>query len=299
MSEHNVHFPLADEISNCILMHRDVHFGGSFPMMIDYYSKDGKGVQDDFSIEHINELYAYEQKLGEDLSSKFLSEYDLKEIELAKSKYFTLRGFYDKQNQDNKIPRLIADLILSEEEPPIKEVEALLKEGKKAVEALIELATNRDFYQPLYPGYGFAPLLAIRCLGHIGDIRAIKPLFEMIGIVDFEAEEALIDAFSVMGEQAKDFLVKMLKSTPPTKDNERAIVILLSFPANSEIGEACLKLLENIDITAHLTLANYLVCGCAGITDLMQRERFILLSHHEAWPSEIKNEIHAIIKSWI
>ena len=37
-------FPLTDELDHAILMHKDVHFGGNFSLMIEYYKEEGKGV---------------------------------------------------------------------------------------------------------------------------------------------------------------------------------------------------------------------------------------------------------------
>ena len=46
-------FPLVDGIIHEILMHRDIHFSGSFEAMITYYEIDGKGSQPDFSLNRL------------------------------------------------------------------------------------------------------------------------------------------------------------------------------------------------------------------------------------------------------
>ena len=77
--------------------------------------------------------------------------------------------------------------------------------------ALIDIITSEKFYQPLSPGYGEAPALAARCLGLIGDERAIRPLFEALGREDFFMEEAIYSALSTTGDSAKEFLLNCLK----------------------------------------------------------------------------------------
>ena len=72
--------------------------------------------------------------------------------------------------------------------------------------ALIDLLRNEDFYDPLFPGYGEAPVLAAKCLGLIGDKRAIISLFEAIGEGDFFNEDIILDALHVIGNPARDFL---------------------------------------------------------------------------------------------
>jgi len=49
--------PLLDEIDTLILMHRDVHFSGSFTAMLEYYrNESAKGIQDEVEIERIRFL---------------------------------------------------------------------------------------------------------------------------------------------------------------------------------------------------------------------------------------------------
>ena len=76
--------------------------------------------------------------------------------------------------------RLIADLILSEEEEPTKEIEAVVAQGTSILPDLFIIIENEDFYDPLFPGYGYAPYLAIQCIGQIGDASGVIPLFQTL-----------------------------------------------------------------------------------------------------------------------
>lgn len=289
-------FPLEDELDHTILMHRDAHFGGSFSLMLSYYKGEGKGILPDIEIERIEYLESMEKAANTNLSEIYLDDAEKEEVLRAKEKYWTLRSIYEKGSSDS-IACLIADLILSEKDEPEEEIAQLVNKGKDAVPALIDLISQIDFYNPLFPGYGTAPASAARALGLIGDPRAIAPLFEALGKGDFFTEEAIVGALHSLGKPAQDFLLKRLCAAPITQENEHA-AIALSHHADPEIASASFALLRSLDIKKYPRLAMYLVLSCIELKSPEEREAFKKMSMDGAIPSDIREEIVSISYNW-
>ena len=294
MNEHDI--PLSDAIDHEILMHKDTHFGGSFIAMLAYYQKEGRGIRPEFHIERIEHLKALDEECGGKLSEKVLFEQEKEDVAHAKQKYAELRDLYESEG--NALPRMIADLILSEEEEPSKEIAAIIGQGNKAVQPLLTLLSSEDFYNPLYPGYGEAPALAAKCLGLIGDERAIQPLFNALGREDFFTEEAVLDALAVIGDRAKEFLLNVLKKMPFSKDNERALIALLCFKEDPQIAKVCFQLLQDLQNVSHATFAAYLVMGCYALREPQDREAFVQLAKQSALPPQLRGEVDILIHQW-
>ena len=72
--------PLVYSIDNSILMQRDAHFAGSFPLMIEYYQKEGRGMLNEIELSRIEELYEIEQRDGVNLSAVMLSGAEMEKI---------------------------------------------------------------------------------------------------------------------------------------------------------------------------------------------------------------------------
>ncbi len=109
-------FPLIDAIDHQILMHRDAHFAGQFDIMLHYYRKEGKGVQIEFDLPRIERLAHLQEQQNVNLAALFLAGEEIEKIADSKEAYQKLRAIYEVKSTKNPIPRLIADLILSEEE---------------------------------------------------------------------------------------------------------------------------------------------------------------------------------------
>lgn len=288
-------FPLSDALDTEILLHREAHFGGRFDVMLDYYRKEGKGVNPEFDLRRIEQLAELELLTKENLAPLLLTGAHAEKIAIVKKKYKQLRDFYE---QEEKIPQLIADLIFSEDPEGEKEVEALVAEGKKVVPALIDLLRTEDFYDPLFPGYGQAPFLAALCLGKIGDSRALYMIFGSIGEGDATNERMVLRALKMMGTPAQDFLLKVLKGKPYGEDNEKAALALIEFIENPAVASECLSFLESIDKTANPVLATYLVLACEGLKDYKERERLMKMGKDPSISPMICRDIEAIVKDW-
>lgn len=292
-------YPLADALDNDIVMHRDVHFGGSFDVMLDYYKKGGKGIVPAFEVSRILELQAYEANLKQNLAGVLLSGADAEKIGKAKDAYKKLRDLYEiKRDATTQYPKLVADLILSESDDPQEEISAIVSEKSAIVPALLSLMKSEEFYDPLFPGYGLAPGLAAQCLGQIGDKRAISTLFESIGESDFNFEDTAVKALRTIGQPAKEFLFRVLHGRPITYDNERAAVALLQFKDDTEVPVKCFEILKELNLQQQPVLATYLILICEGLNEPKLRQEFIELSKREKTPKMLKQDFNTILEHW-
>lgn len=291
-------FPIAYSIDNLILMHRDAHFGGDFNVMLDYYKKNGRGTSMEFDVERIQKLADTQHAEGKDLSPIMLSGAEAERVATSRQLYKSLRELCESNNKKVTVPRLIAELILSEDEELPEAIQAVVDEKTAIVPALIELLRSEDFYDPLSPGYGLAPTLAAECLGKIGDKRAIISLFEAIGSGDFFSEDIVLKALKAIGAPAKNFLLKVLHARPLTGDNDQAAVALIIFKDDPEVSSACLKMLQEIDIAKHLPLATYLVLACEGLVSPNEQAAILELAEKHSTPKNIKLDIAAVARTW-
>lgn len=297
-SEDQEGFPLNYEIDATIVMHRDCHFAGQFPLMIEYYRNQGIGVMEEFDLERIEQLAEYEMKIQQNLAALMLTGADAERVANAREAYKNLKEVYEIKDHKSKHPKLIADLILTEDPHAEEEVKAIVAEKAAIVPALVELINSEDFYDPLFPGYGFAPEHALACLQQIGDKRAIIALFESIGKHDFFNEDVAISALWHIGPPAKEFLLKVLRSKPITEDNERAAIALVAFEEDEEVAHACWEILKDLDLRQHMILAGYLILCCEGLQSPTDIAAFKTLGQSESVPRELRPDFKTIIQSF-
>jgi hypothetical protein len=291
--------PLTDSIDQAILMHRDAHFSGSFDVMLNYYKTQGKGVNLDFDLDKIIALEELERQIGQNLSALVLSGPDAEKVAKSKTAYKSLRQLYESPTKDKKYALLIADLILSEEEDPVKEIEAIVAEKSAIVRSLIQLLRAEEFHDPLMPGYGKAPLLAAKALGLIGDKRAIISLFEIIGEGDFFDEDIELAALKAIGEPAKEFLLNVVKNRPINADNEKAAIGLIQFKDDLKVAETCFKLLQDKDVLKNLTLATYLILACEHINETTFKDAFVDMTKDTSLDKMLRQDILSLSKEWV
>lgn len=291
-------YPLRDAVDLQIIMHREAHFGGQFEVMLDYYKQGGKGVQPEFEPARIQELSDIEKGLQQNLATLFLSGSDAEKVARSREMYKELRSLYENDKPGSKIPRLIADLILSEEAEAEEEISAISKEKSSAVPALIQLIRSEDLHDPLFPGYGLAPNLAVQCLGQIGDKRAIITLFESIGAGDFFDDNLALDALKAIGEPAKVFLLKVLHGKPLTEDNEKAAIALLAFKDDPEVSATALQLLQDQTVRQDPVLSTYLALACESLKEDSEREAYKALASDPATSKALRLDMETVVKQW-
>lgn len=295
--DNHADIPLLDAIDMEILMHRDAHFGSNFAVMLDYYEKEGVGVMPDYELDRIISLMKSEEEEKCNLSELLLPGPAKEKIEECQEMYRRLRDVFEKENSD-PISLRVAELILSEEEFPEEEINALKQTGEKALPALIDLLGSTTFYDPLSPGYGRAPLLAAMALEVMGNEKAIPPLFEAIGKADFFTDEALIAALISFGDKSKEFLIKRLKHRPFSRENDNAAMVLSAFPEDETVAHEALLLLEEAEGQKRPSLAAYLIFLCAALKNPEERERFSKLLEIKELGPELLFEIKSIVNIW-
>jgi len=298
MNESN-DIPLIDAIDHDILMHRDAHFGGQFSIMLDYYRRHGKGVNPEFSLSRIEDLAAFELNTHQNLAAICLEAAEIEKVAEARQAYKDLSGIYEVKNAKSIIPQLVADLILTEEAEAEGEVAALAIHKEAAVPALINLLREEKWHDPLFPGYGLVPELAAKCLGLIGDKRAIISLFEAIGQGDFFDDEEILRALKQIGAPAKAFLLKVVKGKPYNEDNERAAIALVAFRDDADVGAACVPLLKDQQVQQDPVLFSYLVLACEGMKERSLQAEFTELAEKASLPRDLREDMQRIIKSWL
>jgi hypothetical protein len=296
LDELDAYSSLANAEDHLILMHRDAHFGGSFEIMLQYYEEDGKGAMQEFDLARIHELQEYEKQSGKDLAGTLLSGAEAEKVAAARKAYKTLKELYENTKETNPCPRLIADLILSEEEHPKEEIDAILNQKGIIVPFLIDLLRSEDFYDPLFPGYGQAPTLAAHCLGLIGDKRAMFSLFEAIGEANFFSEDNVLDSLKQIGDPAKEFLMRVVQSEPLNFDNERAAIALVRFKEDPQVAECCFKMLSKPVVWKDPALAVHLILACEGLKNQEDQQQFAALAANPAFPKILVPDIRLISK---
>ncbi len=289
-------YPMIDAIDKEILMHRDVHFGGKFSIMQEYYEVGGKGIHPEFDLKRIELLAQMENEMGENMAPLVLTGSDAEKVGRALDAYKMLRDLYEEENPKSKLPLLIADLILSEEEEAEEEVKAIVEQNRVIIPHLLDLLRSVDYHDPLFPGYGHAPFLAAKCLGLIGDERAVFSLFECLGDGDFGDEKMVLSALRTAGEPAKKLLLKVAKSEPIKEDNERAALGMIAFQDDPEVRETALTLLEKPESLESDSFATYLICVCEGLKTDDEKKRFLSLLERNDLPDYMKRDIEAVAK---
>lgn len=292
-------YALTDEIDHQILMHRDAHFGGDFGVMLAYYSQEEHiGIHPDFDLERILYLSEIEKEMGQDLAPLFLAGAEAEAVGRARQSYANFKDIYDEENEQNPIPRLIANLILTEEEEPLGEIGAVVSQGTPIVSDLISILKADDFYDPLFPGYGYAPYLAVICLGKIGAPEALIPIFETFSKAIIFDEMVIVDALLELGEPAKEFLLKIMKSRPLTQDNLNAAFALIAFSEDPRVANACFEQLHDPLVQETPLLRTYLLSGCQALNTQVQRNAFIKMAEDPQLPAQLRSDMRLIIDEW-
>lgn len=204
-----------------ILMHRDVHFSGSFSAMLEYYEKEGVGAVDEIDVDDILHLKVLEEQniplaLGGEEKKRVLE---------AREAYKKVQALYG-----NAETALLADLILEEDE----KLEGF---SEKHLSWLIDLLHDSDFADPLFPGYGQGPSRAAKVLGKFKNERTTRALFErLLRIADEEIslQEEILSAL----RGSRTFLLNRLRSRPVTHENQTAAMALATETVDPELAAA-------------------------------------------------------------
>lgn len=286
--------PLLNEIDKEIIMHNEVHFEGKFPLMLTYYRKNGKGMQPDFTVKRIEFLEGLEKSMEVNLVKSVLPVPAQEKIKHAQSVYKNLKELYDEP-KPRKIPILLADLILTEEDPPQKEIEALYQMGSEAVSYICEILKEPYFYDPLYPGYGKAPSLAAMTLKKTQDPSCVPTLFQALCLFPSqETEDTILNALVSFKAECESFMTRKIESLPFSKDNENAAIVLNQFEPTPELAHFCIDVLLKTDPNKHETFCMYLLFTASAATDTKKIKA--LKEYQKTCPPNLKSEINLLFK---
>jgi len=250
--------PLFDEEDILILMHRDTHFSGSFSAMREYYTNpEARGVLEEIDPERIEFLESVQTRIKHDLAPLLITGPNAEKVALAKKTYAELQEVATKAPTSPEGALALA--ILSEED--IHEILAHLSQQLQTrPESLLLLAVSELFNDPLFPGYGTAPIMAIQLLGQMKYEPAIRSLFSLITRRDFDTESAVLSALKQIGKPARQFALSRLASYPFTADHERAALVLIEFLPDPEIETLFTSILGDPRLT-NQRLKEYLSIG--------------------------------------
>lgn len=288
MSEMPSNLPVFDELDREIIKHKQVHFASSFPAMIAYYEKESKGAVLPVEIERLQELHGIEQATGHDLATLVLSDQDIVEIKQAKEAYHKIEAL-EKDQED------LVDLIFSEEEDP-KELIEKLSQNATIRPLLLEMLQSDDFFNPLFPGYGFAPVLAAKVLAKAKEKKAIPLIFERIGQLTFDIENDLFATLANFEQEGIDFLLQILRHKGLSSEVKHAILALAYFEPNEELSIEALRKLQSLPLVNADVHSIVLIELCRALKDQKQRVEFSQLKQ-TAHP-ELASEIERIEKDF-
>jgi hypothetical protein len=264
--------------------------------MIAALKEDKEPFLEQYPLVRVEYLQRLQEEMGAPLAPQLLAPSEAERIARARSAYKMLRAAYEPPSAPEVA--LIPDLILATEEELEQAISQIAAQKGKLVPALIALLQAHDFYDILFPGFGQAPARAARCLGTIGDERALKPLFEALGLGDFDNEESILQALGAMPNVAVPFLLKVVHSQPITQDNIRAAMALSTFSEDSAIAEGSLQVLSHIDCNRHSLLATYLILNCAALQDPKLRAQFVQVCRTASLSPELQPDFERICRGW-
>ncbi len=296
--------PILDEEDVLILLEREVHFSGSFKMMLSYYTDENhKGIHEDVSLQRIQELMHIEEALQRNLASLVLRGSDAEQVVRFKKMYQEMRDilskYYDSLpiSQQSEIPPpyiLLLECILSEEPVEVL-VEAHAEYFRQNPSLLYPIVQSSMLYNHLAPGYGKAPLLAISILNSLQDTQAMEILFDQLYSIDHEdqpeLDEALLFALRSFGPVVKQKMLRFIENRPLGHEGEKALHVLLEFLPDEEISKIALDQLMKQDIASTQALS-YLALLLESLPD-EDRMRFQkwLHQHGKDLPYEVLSEI--------
>lgn len=261
------HIPLLDLNPATILIHRDLHFGGDWEVMLHYYQEHKKGVF--FSLEEIEALMEATAELEEPLALHLLGEEERRILAGGLERYAHIREEIERGEEGEKAHAL-ASLILAEEEEEEEALERVISLGEEMVPLLAEVIHSAELLSPFSPGFGEAPLLAIHALGEIGGEGAVVPLFEALAHGDAREEEALL-ALNKLEEVATPFAKRLLESEGPmTRDQERAALFLTHLEKEEEADLA--SLLQKLHDPSLRSSHTLLAATIESLLPLIQKE---------------------------
>ena len=235
--------PLFDEEYQTILLHRDVHFGQNFDVMLEYYARDeAPGIQEDIEIRKIKELMALEKKLGKNIAPYLLGGAEMERIAFFRGLYRQFETLLSL-SPEGSTERLIAEFFLSdgEWESVLQKIDS---SSIQKVHLLKEILLDDIWFDPLSPGFGMVPKAIVRIFGQRPSSESVRTLFSILEQGSFEFEEEVLSALRKIGDLARDFCIERFVSSQDVREKEKALIVLSRFVPDKKVQECVLTWLE-------------------------------------------------------
>lgn len=296
-SYHDLFFNLTDESHHLILMLRESHFRGQFDLMLQSFNNENFiGNNLDIDIQEIEYLEKIEKKLQQNLAPLLLSPSEAERIYKSRLMYENLKKIYLLENEEkDKKSRILADFLLIEFSPFDKEVDAIVQLKDAIIPDLLNIINNSNFYDPVFPGFGEIPKIAIECLSKINNPKVIPNIFSLLGKENF-SDDDLSFILSKFNNDAKNFFQKILFSLPITKDHSMAAFCLTHFN-NLETIKFCERLLYIPDYHEDPLLLYYLI-NIAIQNSNPNLIQYIQEKIYKKLPKNLQKEIDLIVRDW-
>ncbi len=296
-SDSNLFFNLTNESHHMILMLRDAHFRGHFDLMLQsFYNENFIGNNLNIDISEIEYLEKIEKKIQQNLAPLILSANEAERIYKSRLMYENLKKVYFLKNKNNnEKSKILADLLLIEFFPFDKEVNAVIQLKDDIIPDLLNIINNPNFYDPVFPGFGEIPKIAIECLSKINNPKVIPHIFSLLGKENL-SDDDLSFFLSQFNENAKKFFFKILISLPITKDHSIAAFCLTRFN-DLETIKFCEELLYIPEYHKDPLLLYYL------INIVIQNPNSNLIQYiqekiYKKLPKNLQKEIDLIVRDW-
>ena len=173
-------WPVEEEIVCDILLHKKVHFGDSFDVMLKYYEEDEHiGIISGITKDIID---VYHMVLQDDtLEDKLFDNHHFDQIEHALEQYRSIKALVEIKGAYNGIYQLFVDLVFSENEKD-GYIETILSHQHRDIvlDQASKIIEDPRYYSNLSPGYGLLPVTMMRLVGRTKDKQWIKPLFNAL-----------------------------------------------------------------------------------------------------------------------
>jgi hypothetical protein len=228
-------WPVEEELVCDILLHKKVHFGDSFDVMLKYYEEEEHiGIINGITKKDIIDVYQMVLQ-DETLEDKLVDNHHLDQIEHALEQYRSIKTLIEIKGEYNDIYQLFVDLVFSEND---KEgyIETILNHKHKDIvlDQASKIIEDPRYYSNLSPGYGFLPISMMKLVGRTKDKRWMKPLFNALLRYGSSYDDVILTVMAGYHDQVKQSMLQKLQSTPYSKDNERAALILGVSNLNNE-----------------------------------------------------------------
>jgi hypothetical protein len=282
-------FSLAIDLE--IIMMGYAHFDGDFFKMKETLDANPAHPLHSFPNERLEEIFSFMERSPQNLLDT-LPQKAKEAVEEAKR--FSKKMEQTIQEHPDSIEAKVNELIFYVGENPFLLIDDLVMEGSEALPELLKVLKNTHLYDPLYPGYGRSIPRIADALQGIQDKKAISPLFNALLEQNSLAEDPLLEALVSFGEDAQQFLLKILEERPFSLRSSYAAKALY-FLKSADVGFAAIDLLCDKEIYKHPGFMLYLIALLDALPDAERPSLIRQLLEETHFSSTHRKEIESFL----